>query len=287
MLKTVKEILRNAEEKLVEAGICDSPNLDVKYLLAHVMGVEPSEILMIGNKPVPFDKEDDFEELLKRRMKYEPVAKIIGRRGFWKHDFKVNQYVLDPRSDTETLVETALKHAASMQVKKIADFGVGSGCILLSVLSELEDVCGIGVDISEEAIKVAEENADICDVKEKVGFLRKSWRDADFLDFIERNYDIIISNPPYITTSDYNSLSKEVLYYDPEYALCGGEDGLDAYRELAPIFAKILSNDGVVVLEIGKGQMGDVVKIMSAHGFVLIDKVRDLGGVVRCLVLKK
>ncbi len=287
MLKTVKEMLKCAEEKLVEAGVCDSPRLDAKYLLAHVMKLDLSELPISGDKPVPFEVEDELEELLKRRMDYEPVSKIIGSRGFWKHDFKVNEYVLDPRADTETLVETALKYAATIDVKKIVDFGVGSGCILLSVLSELEGVCGIGVDISEEAIKIAEENAATCGVKDMVGFLRKSWSDDDFLEHIERDYDIILSNPPYITTNDYNNLSKEVVNYDPEYALCGGDDGLDAYRELAPIFYKVLAKDGVVVLEIGKGQMGDVVDIMSSYGFVLIDKIRDMGGVLRCLVLKK
>lgn len=246
-------------------NISDTPYLDALFFMES-FGV---------NEPTP----DEIADFLKRRAQQEPVSKIIGRRGFWALDFKVSQDVLDPRPDSETIIETVLKSFPDKEKPyQILDIGTGSGCLLVSLLYEYKNAHGLGVDISLKALEIAQENAK----GYQADFLNRSFYDADFTRDLAQ-YDIIVSNPPYIKTNDINALDDAVKKYDPLLALDGGEDGLSAYRALAKQIKNILKPDGKIFFEIGQGQEKDVILIMQKAGFQLENQVKDLGGIIRVL----
>jgi release factor glutamine methyltransferase len=265
----VKKVFTQAVEKL--QGIVDTPRLDVKILLANFLNIGENDLIGHFNKEID-DKE--FEKILSRRMKNEPVANIIERKSFWDKEFYVNKNVLTPRPDSETFIDAMLDNYKDMNEKlNILDLGTGSGCLLLTLLDLYKNANGIGVDISEEALQVAKINGNgIKNVK----FVKGNWNDD-----IEEKFDIVISNPPYIPTKEIEKLTPEVKVYNPILALNGGKDGLDCYRHLAKNLKKNLNDGGRIFIEIGWKQEKDVIEIFKEYIFMKMYK--DFGGVNRIL----
>jgi release factor glutamine methyltransferase len=207
------------------------------------------------------------------------VSRILGMREFWGLPFAVTPATLDPRPDSETLVETALDLLRETAEPRILDLGTGTGCLLLSLLHERADAQGTGIDISDEALAVAASNAARLDLSARVSFRRGNWTDG-----IGGRFDLVISNPPYIRRGDIEALEREVREHDPLLALDGGEDGLDAYRALAAAIPDVLTQTGHAVIELGEGQGEAVRAIFESAGMAVLRIVPDLAGIPRALV---
>jgi release factor glutamine methyltransferase len=276
MSETVGAALRRGAARLAETGI-DSPAREARLLVAHVLGLPP------GALPDP-DRAIDgpaFDAVLARRAAREPMALIIGRQGFWTLDFAVSQATLIPRPDSETLIEAALAaFPVRGAVRSILDLGTGTGCLLLAALSEFPLAWGLGVDLAEDAVRLAAANARANGLAARAGFLAGRWAAA-----ISGRFDLILANPPYIESGSIPTLMPEVARFEPSRALDGGADGLDAYRVLLPAMSALLTRDGVAVLEIGSAQADEVTALARAAGFAAPVLRRDLGGHARAVVL--
>lgn len=289
---TAGDAVRILVHRFTEAGI-DDPRLDARLLVAHVLGVRSQDILLHPETRLDGGQAQAVERLAQRRAAREPVSRILGRRGFWTFDLAVTPETLDPRPDTETVVEAVLEalpdRAASL---RILDLGTGSGCILLALLSEYGNATGVGVDVAPGALRTAAENAARLGLADRAAFRRGDWTDpgawagsgqtteAAGLDGL---FDVVVSNPPYIPNVEIASLAPEVRVYDPYQALAGGEDGLEAYRAIAPLAARLLVPEGIVAVEVGAGQASAVAAILSAAGFSRTWNRDDLAGVDRCV----
>lgn len=276
---TISEALADAVEQLEEAGV-ESAHLDARLLLSRVLGVSRAYLTMHADAYLSDAELMAFDGLVERRAAREPMAQILGEREFWSLSFRVTADTLDPRPDSETLVEAVLRYVPNKQSRLLmADFGVGSGCLLLSLLSEYSNAHGLGVDISSAALEVAEKNAHTLGLASRTTFHQTSWGSG-----VIGRYDVIVSNPPYIREEDMAMLEPEVTQYEPRTALVGGVDGLDAYRALLPDVKRLLAPHGVAVLEFGQGQAEDVVAIAGANGLRLLETCNDLAGIARCAV---
>lgn len=231
--------------------------------------------------------EQKLRQAVDRRLKNEPLDKILGRRGFYKYDFKVSRDVLSPRPDTEIIVEEALKILDPGITQNIADFGTGSGCILLSLLAENKRWQGWGVDRSEAALDIAAANAAALSVEGQVTWVHRSWFDPELAAELPAGITLAVSNPPYIPRADIAGLEPDVREYDPLAALDGGEDGYDHYRRLAQVIPPLLAENGWVLLEAGINQASEIAAIFTAAGLKLQKIVPDLAGIDRCVILKK
>jgi release factor glutamine methyltransferase len=279
MLKTH---LNTAKQLLQKKGIT-SAFLDAELLLAHALGVTREKIICYPELILSDEQITKFEELIQRRASREPMAHILGRREFWGRDFKVNKHTLDPRPDSETLIEGALDlYPDRNQNLRIIDFGTGTGCLLLTLLAEFQNANGLGVDISEDALVVAKENSCNLGLAKRSQFIVSRWGKE-----VQGKYDLIISNPPYIKSSDIEGLEPEVAEYEPKSALDGGISGLKCYEDLAPYIASIISDNGFAILEFGMGQDNDVKAILESVGLTFVAFRKDLAGIIRCVVMRK
>ena len=261
----------------------EAPRADARLLLQHALGIDRLTVLTARSTLVDPAGLDRYEVLLTRRAGAEPVSRITGRREFWAMDFRVSPAVLDPRADSETIVEAALAMVDDRDAPlSILDLGVGSGCLLLALLSELPNAWGLGIDISEPALRVARENARRHGLGDRALFLCGDWASA-----IRSGFDIVVANPPYIRTGDIEHLAPEVSRFDPTIALDGGADGLAAYRKLMVGLSECLDASGSLVLEVGAGQELCAAEIASAGDFCVIEARRDLAGIERCVTARK
>ncbi|NIY73329.1 peptide chain release factor N(5)-glutamine methyltransferase [Marivivens donghaensis] len=267
-------VLAQAVRQLNDAGVPDAPR-DARRILAHVCGVEAGRLTLILPDPVTEDQEARFAALILRRAAREPVSHLIGRRAFYGRDFKVNRHVLDPRPETEILIEVALQEP----FHGVIDLGTGSGCILLTLLAEMPDAQGVGTDISKDACLVAEDNADALGLSERAVILNTSW-----LNGIEGQIDLIVSNPPYISADEMDGLSPEVLDYEPHLALTDNADGLTCYREIARTAPQHLAPGGRLIVEIGPSQGAEVAGLFRAAGLTGVRIVSDLDGRDRVVI---
>ena len=259
----------------------DSPRLDARMMLADVLNVD---INVIGaDISVDGEQEAEVKQMLARRMKHEPLDKILGIKEFYKSSFVVNSDVLSPRPDSEILVEEAIKIAKQNNFDRIIEFGVGSGCLILSILQDVPQMSGLGFDKSEKALEIAKQNAKRLGLESRINFEKFDY----FNDETEAKTSLIISNPPYIPTSDIDELDEEVKKYDPFMALDGGEDGYVHYRRIAEIAPLILEDGGYILLEGGIGQADMIAEIFADKGLKPVTKVCDLSGIERCIILKK
>lgn len=222
--------------------------------------------------------------MLSRRLRHEPLDKIIGCREFYKSVFKVNGDVLSPRPDTEILVEKALALLPEDSESRILDLGTGSGCILLSLLAERKQAVGVGLDVSPAALAVAAENAEALGLGGRCRLLAGSWNDTLFS---SGSFDMIVSNPPYIAHDEIEKLDTEVKDFDPPMALDGGADGYGCYREIAALAPVVLKKGGFILLESGAGQAERITEIFIRGGLELVETAKDLAGINRCVILKK
>ena len=281
---TVSTALNNAERILRETSIT-TYKLDAKILLSHILNLTNSENLILKlNEKISLDDYLKYIHLIERRLKFEPVAYIIGNKDFWKQKYTINNNVLIPRPETELIIELLLKKIKGKINSKlhILDLGTGSGCIILSLLSELKFSTGIGIDISEKALNVAKLNAKKFDLIKRVNFKISDW--FDNLENTDK-FDIIISNPPYIPIDEWKNLDPNVLNFEPKGALTDNRDGLENYRIIANNAKKFLKKDGLIVLEMGFDQSNQIKEIFCAKGCG-IEIFKDLQSIDRIVIIK-
>jgi len=276
---TRAEALAAAKNRLEIAGV-ETPALDAKLLLLETECI--SSAGLIADPDCEMVAQSSYDSMIKRRCSREPVSKILGYRDFWSFRFSVNPDVLDPRPDTETLIESALELTESKAPLRILDLGTGSGCILLTLLAERPNASGVGVDISDAALATAKHNAEEMKLQHHSYFIVSNWFSA-----LDETFDVVVSNPPYISFTESDTLSPEVRDWDPEAALFAGMDGLQAYREIASGLATVLKPSGIAFLEIGQGQAQPVIELFKEAGFRRISSRKDLGGIERCLILQR
>ena len=288
-MTSIRDALRDGAAVLVDAGV-DNPRLDARLLLGHVLGgdVWPHQESVVSDHALR-----EFRGLVDRRRRREPVSRIIGRRGFWTLDLAVTPATLDPRPESETLIEAALSVFGNRPAPaRILDLGTGTGCLLLAALQEFAGATGVGVDRSPEAAAVAQANAEALGLGDRARFAATDW--SDFEDLAAESgpgdarlrFDLVLSNPPYIAVGEIDGLDPEVRDFDPRPALVAGSDGLEAYRQLAEVIPRHLSRDGVAILELGAGQAYAVAKILDTAGLRTVECRRDLAGIERALVLE-
>ena len=268
---TLLTVWKAAQARLKEGRI-DSPAIDARLLLEAAAGASRTDILTDPYRAVADDQRQAYEAMIERRLRREPVSRILGKKGFWKIMLNVTPDVLSPRPDTETLLDVALLAFAPHEAFSVIDLGTGSGAILLALLSERTAATGVGSDISSEALAVARENAANLDLNGRATFLRTEWAAG----FGDHSFDLVVSNPPYIPTDHIAGLDPEVRDHDPHLALDGGPDGLQAYRDLAPEVMRILKPGGVFAVEIGWDQGPQVKALFEAAGFTDVKVVKDL-----------
>lgn len=270
-MTTGAELLAEGVARLRGAGI-DGAARDARWLLADALGVGAERLTLVLPDPVSDTARARFEAAIEARSRHQPVAQIIGWRDFWGRRFRVTPDVLDPRPETETLVEAALQR----RFERVLDLGIGSGAILLSLLAERPNAQGVGVDISPAALLVAAQNAAALGVADRVRLIRSDWFAG-----VEGQFDLIVSNPPYIATSELDVLSPELRLWEPRQALVPDHDdgsGLAAYRHICAHAQKHLTPDGWLMVEIGATQADDVAALFRRAGFRRIATLSDLSG---------
>lgn len=277
-------LIRHVRSVLEQAGK-QSAALDARLLVEHFTGTSRTDAVLDPERVIPMEQVEAVLAALDRRLNGEPVHRIIGHREFYGLQLKISAETLEPRPDTESLVELALPHVRRIAEQKgscsILDMGTGTGAIALALIHEEPRARALATDISPDALATAKRNADINAVADRFETLRSSWYDN-----IDRRFDVIVSNPPYIPTDVIDSLEREVRDFDPLAALDGGPDGLDAYRAIAAGAPEHLLEAGVVVVEVGYDQPDAVEAIFRARGFVLVEGADDLGGHRRSLAFK-
>ena len=278
------ELADAARSWLADRGV-DGAALDARLLLLHASGLSAIDLLAGGrDTALGPDAVRRFCAMVMRRGMGEPVARIFGKRAFWDADFIVTPDVLDPRPDTETLVETALELLPENGRMRILDVGTGSGCIVLVLLRERPQAVGVALDASKAALDVARLNAALLGLERRMAFVESHWFEAlEGAGESRSSFDLIVSNPPYIPSADIASLDREVREHDPLVALDGGPDGLDAYRELAQRSPDWLVPGGAVALEVGIGQADAVAGLLVEAGFGEVAIRKDLSGIKRCV----
>ncbi|MBX9925741.1 MAG: peptide chain release factor N(5)-glutamine methyltransferase [Hyphomicrobiaceae bacterium] len=283
----VRQAIANATGALVQAGIEGAAD-DARRLMAHALGCDRAQLIANASRPLTPAERQRFEASIARRLAREPVSRIEGHRAFYGREFIVTPDVLDPRSDSETVVDTVLAKVRpqwpTSSPPHILDIGTGSGCLLLSVLAEWPGSTGVGLDLSAAALEVSRRNAISLGLDQQASF-----EVVDFRDGLPSGFDVWVSNPPYIPTNELSSLDREVRDFDPTVALDGGADGLSAYRAILSQAAKLREAPVWIVFEVGAGQASDLVglaKTTLASRVSGADTVKDLGGHTRCVALK-
>jgi release factor glutamine methyltransferase len=275
-----------ARRKLAERfrnGAIDSAELDARLLTGDALGLDLTGLIAAASRVLSASESDRLESFAQRRLAGEPVARILGHKEFWGLSLQLSPATLVPRPDTETVVELALEilraNGASDRPLRIADLGTGSGAILLALLSELPQTQGCGTDISTAALQIAAANAARTGLADRATFIA-----CDYANGLAGSFDLIVSNPPYIRSSDIAGLATEVRQHDPLAALDGGPDGLDAYRALIPQAACLLAPGAALVVEAGQGQSRDIEALMTAAGLTRGRHPKaDLAGIQRAV----
>ena len=252
----------------------ESPTIDARLLLEAAAPVSRAEILADPHRVLDPDAEARLAAFVERRARREPVSLILGRKGFWTLMLGVTPGVLTPRPETESILDVVLPYFAPEQAFRVLDLGVGSGAIVLAILAERPRATGLGVDVSEDALAVARDNAAQLGLVARLALLRGDWTTGLEGD----SFDLVVSNPPYIATAEIEILAPEVRDYDPRLALDGGSDGLEAYRRLAPEIMRVLKPGGRFAVEIGAAQSEAVEGLFAAAGAAGVGTHKDLAG---------
>jgi release factor glutamine methyltransferase len=276
-------ILYGLEQTLAVAGIA-SAKTDARCLLGMALGRDDAVLPHEDIAPMDQVCADRLAAMVARRLEGEPISRIRGWREFWSLRFAVSPATLDPRPDSETLIEAAVGWASRNAVKdrplRLLDLGTGSGCLLLALLSELPKAQGIGIDINPDALATARRNAASLGLGDRAAFAEHSF--TDDLGALG-NFDVILSNPPYIPTDEIDGLAVDVKSFDPALALDGGADGMACWTQLLPRLAAVLAVDGKAFVEIGRGQENAVIAAAEKVNLQLCDSHCDLAGITRCL----
>ena len=279
------ETARRALAVRLKTSCSESAELEARTLVGAALGLDLTGLVSSATRRLSPAEADRLDDFTRRRLAGEPVARILGKKEFWGVSFKLSKATLVPRPDTETVVEQALEilRASPISAVRIADIGTGSGAILLALLLELPQAFGIGTDLSEGAIGIAQENASQLGLGGRAGFVACNYAAA-----LSGGFDLIVSNPPYVRSADIAGLDIEVRVHDPLLALDGGTDGLEAYRILIPEAAGLLKPGGALVVEAGQGQAGDIGALMAAAGLMPPWAPKtDLAGIPRAVTGRK
>ena len=268
----------NKASQILKNHNIHSHELDAQIILSNIMGVKRESL--ITNNEINISKKimEKYDSAIKRRIKKEPVAYIIGKKEFWSEDFMVNHGTLIPRPETELLIYKIINFFKNKKIN-ILDIGTGSGCILLSILKELNFSRGIGIDISAKAIQMAKVNSKNLNL-----FYRSKFKVIDLNKFNIGKYDLIVSNPPYIPSKDIKNLSKDITNYEPLTALNGGSDGLDLIKKVIYKSNHLLKREGLLALEFGHSQYQKVSYILGSNGYREMSKEYDFNRNVRCII---
>ncbi|MBH61911.1 MAG: protein-(glutamine-N5) methyltransferase, release factor-specific [Alphaproteobacteria bacterium] len=276
---SIDNAIQDAAQILGDAGI-ETARLDARCLLGQVLSMPPISLAGRRDEVLSTEALRRFGKLVAQRSARTPVSRILGEREFWSMPFTISGSVLDPRADSECLIEALLSRindrAAAL---RILDLGTGSGCLLAALLCELPMSTGLGVDIVPDALIVARSNLIRNGLAQRAQFLCGDWAQA----LCGETFDVVLVNPPYIRASDAGTLAPEVIDHDPHVALFGGSDGLAAYRKILPDLSRLMRLGGIVAVEIGLGQQVAVSTMLKAAGFPDVECRRDLAGVERCL----
>jgi release factor glutamine methyltransferase len=283
--RPLAEAVADARVKLSAAGLADAAT-DVRVLVCGLFDLTPTDLVLRGDRVLSGEEVARLDAALARRMAHEPVHRILGERDFHGVRLLLSKDTLEPRPDTEILVEAMLaplkRIVATKGSARLLDLGTGTGAIAIALLSEVPQLFAVGADIAPGALETARRNADLNGVGDRFLAVESHWFDR-----IEGLFDIIVSNPPYINSGVIAELAPDVRNFDPMLALDGGTDGLDAYRAIAAGIGDFLAADGVVGLEIGFDQKSSVSDLFAAHDYTLIEALSDYGGNDRALVLAR
>ena len=278
---TVEEVFLSGIQKLNAAEV-ENPNLDAKIIFKHILSVDNEQFELCKKNEISSKITKSYFELIDRRIKREPIAYITNKQSFWNDEFKVTKDTLIPRPETELILESVISYFPDKKIDlNIADLGTGSGCIIISLLQEYLNASGIGIDISKEAIKIANENKKLLKNHERLKLL-----DEDYAEYNLNGFDIIVSNPPYIS-QDSLDIQKDVYDYEPHLALFSKNNGIEAYNKIISNLASRIDKNFFLFLEIGLGQASEVTKLLKNNGFTEILTKVDLAKIPRCVIAKK
>jgi release factor glutamine methyltransferase len=270
-MSTLVTAWKTAQATLKAAGV-DQPSIDARLMLEAAAGASRMDILTDPYRELTADQQATLDDFVAQRARRRPISHILGRKGFWKIMLSVTPDVLTPRPDTEAILDVVLPAFPEHMAFSMLDLGVGSGAILLAILAERPAAKGLGIDSSSEALAVARENAANLDLNDRAAFLRGDWTAG----LGDAQFDLVVSNPPYIATDEIETLDPEVRDHEPRMALDGGPDGLDAYRVLAPEILRVLKPGGLFAVEIGHTQSAPVEALFREAGAAQLRTTQDL-----------
>lgn len=277
----IKKALTQANTILKESGI-ESSFVDSTVLMQHVLQSSLEYIISNHDQPLTFNQQEQFFYYIDRRKALEPIAYIVGYKEFYSNVFYINNSVLIPRSDTETLIDAILTYVNTNihnRNIKILELGTGSGCIIITLLLNLLNATGVAIDISLEALDITQQNATIHQVASRLQLMQSNW----FTEISVQKFDIIVSNPPYIILNDKGMMSQETILYEPHLALFGGKD-YEQYHDIAKNAIKFLSNDSALFLEIGYMQSKIVQDVLLRYGYYIKKLHEDINGIERVII---
>ena len=273
--------INKANQKLKNQGITSS-RLDCEILMSAVIGKEKEDIILNPNEFISEKKMKIFNDLIDERAKKKPVAYLTGAKEFWKYQFYVTKDVLIPRPETEIIIEQALILTKNKKNLRFLDIGVGSGCIILSLLKEKTNFLGTGIDVSKESLRICKINSDKLGVSNRIKLFK-----SDIDNFTFGKYDLIVSNPPYINNFDLKCLDDDVIGYEPIKALDGGVEGLSQIKKVIRKSSKLIKKNGTLILEIGFGQKNKVLSLLKDNEFYINGIIKDLSNKDRCIISTK
>ena len=256
--------------------------LDAEILIAKALGLSRDYIILNNHKDLNYKNLIDFKKLIKERSNRKPIAYLLNKKYFWESEFYVNKNTLIPRPDTELIIEQILRLTKHKNKLNILDIGVGSGCILLTILKERKNFYGTGIDISRKSLDISKINAKNLNIQSRVKFYK-----SDIDKFNYGKYDMIVSNPPYIKSCDLKYLEKDIINFEPKLALDGGLDGLSEIRKVIIKSSELIKKNGNLILEIGFDQKNKVIKLLNKEGFYINSILKDLAKNDRCIVSTK
>ncbi len=276
---SIQNLIDGGQKILGESGI-ENSKYETKVIIEKTLKISSLEIIINPKRQISEKEKNKVLKKIYERKKGKPISKIFGVKEFFSREFITNSQVLDPRPETEILLESTVRRCLKLKKKKISilELGVGSGCLIISILLELKKIqfSALGVDLSDRALMVAIENVKKFNLEKYIDLKKSNWFSR-----VYEKFDVIISNPPYVKTSDIKNLDKGVKYFDPFVALNGGKNGLESYEKIADKAKSYLNNDGIIILEMGFGQHHSIKKIFNRRGYKTILEEKDLQGVNR------
>ena len=282
-MNTVQEILQKNYKDLLNHNI-QTAKIDSEVILANILNTTRINLITKQDVTLNKEQEDLFSKLVERRKQKEPVAYILNKKEFWNENYFVDKRVLIPRPETEILIELLLKKIKDKnKAYKVLDLGCGSGCLLISFLKEMNKSQGMGVDISSNALEVAKKNIELHNLNNRAKLMR-----LDLLTLHTKDkFDVIFSNPPYLSSSDYAKLSDDVKNFEPKQALVGGFNGVLYYKKIIALAQSALKKNGYLALELGDRQYRTISKLLQDHSFRILDKYQLINNEIRCILAAK